>query len=328
MKSLNLLAKTIALSAILCSSQAIAQQDIANNTGPQKSFELSAEKRAIRDETDGQTHSLRIQRKQLDANLTNEQGPDASFRAMTGARGDQPNAFGMRAEDWSAAPRAAASPLVGRVTSAKDLANFDLELIVDQSLSMRRRDCPGRTSRWDWCGMQLSNLSDQLAPYAPRGFTLTTFASEFQSYQNATARDVQQLFSGFRLGSGTRLAGPLDARLGHYFQTRNAHSKPLLIVVITDGVPSPATEPMLVAGTLIAATRRMVRPDEVTVVFFQIGGGDQLGRFFLSQMDNTLVAAGAKYDIVRSVPFEQLERFGLTQSLVAAVRNFAQPANR
>jgi hypothetical protein len=214
------------------------------------------------------------------------------------------------------------------VRTVKDLANFDLELIVDQSLSMRRRDCPGGTSRWEWCGLQLRNLSDQLSTYAPRGFTLTTFASDFASYPNATTGHVQQLFANSQLATGTRLSRPLQSRMSHYFANRNTNSKPLLICVITDGVPTPATETMLVTQSLISATRHMQKPNDVTVVFFQVGGANFLGRLFLNQMDHSLVKAGAKFDIVETVSFEQLQYQGLTESLVRAVRNFGRQANK
>lgn len=305
----------------------LAAQVCAQNTNQPTQptpFELSAEKHGIKDE-DGQ--GLRIHRRQAVQDAYGAPPlPPASYQMPARAREDA-NGFNMRAEDWTLQPRveAASTSLSGAtVRTVRDLANFDLELIVDESLSMRRRDCPGGTSRWEWCGLQLSNLSNQLSPYAPRGFTLTTFASRFESYPNSTGAHVQQLFANPRLSSGTKLSRPLGARLSNYFASRNSKSRPLLLVVITDGVPVPATEPFLVTETLIAATRRMSRPNEITVVFFQIGGSDFFGRLFLNQMDNTLVRAGAKYDIVRTVSFERLQQQGLTASLIAAVRDFRQ----
>ncbi len=321
----------ICLAALpIWSAQAHAQSDIeANGRKPKSAFELSAERRHINDDASGPQQSLRIQRRQLNGNACDEPKPDQTYRTTAAARKDA-NSFGLHADDWTTqTPAPSQTPMtMTTVRTVKELANFDLELIVDESLSMRHRDCPGGTSRWEWCGIQLGNLSNQLSSYAPRGFTLTTFASQFESYPNATSGDVQQLFANPQLGSGTRLSRPLEARLGHYFANRSEHSKPLLIVVITDGVPSPAIEPLLVTRTLIAATHRVVKPNEVTVVFFQVGGGDFMGRIFLNQLDNSLVSAGAKFDIVRTVPFEQLQQQGLTASLVGALRNFGRQATR
>lgn len=304
---------------------------------PNSTFKLNAE----------QQHQLpgegvRIQRNRLAAGASQQVMPAQPLNAMTGAQSDS-NKFGLRADDWAAKPKAVSAPLSATVSKSKpltasaaqqrtitvkELANFDLELIVDQSQSMKRRDCPGGASRWEWCGMQLSNLSNQLSAHSPRGFTLTTFASEFQSYPNATEGDVQRLFGYAQLASGTRLSRPLGARLGHYFANRTANSKPLLIVVITDGAPTPAQDGVLVAGNLISASRQITRPGEVNVVFFQIGGGDPFGRIFLNQMDHSLVRAGAKHDIVQTVSFEQLQRQGLTNSLVNAIRSFRTQSSR
>ena len=207
--------------------------------------------------------------------------------------------------------------------SVQLLSNFDLELIVDSSLSMRRRDCPNFLSRWDWCGMQTKELSRSLAPFLPSGLTLTEFASEYQVYPNSSPSRINDLFENPDFMWGTRLAEPLQDRLDKFFARRRPGSKPMLIAVITDGVPSPKYEPRLVVQTLVNATKRMHDVSEVTVVFFQIGGSDEKGRRFLSELDYNLVKYGARFDIVRTVSFEYLQKVGLSQALVQTVQNFA-----
>lgn len=207
--------------------------------------------------------------------------------------------------------------------SVQLLSNFDLELIVDSSNSMRRRDCPGFLSRWEWCGMQTRALSRDLAPFVPKGLTLTSFASEYQVYPNSSASRINDLFENPDFMWGTKLAEPLQDRLGNFFARRRPGSKPMLIAVITDGVPAPRYEPMLVVQTLVNATKRMHDAKEVTVVFLQIGGADEKGRRFLGELDYNLVKYGARFDIVRTVSFEHLQKVGLSQALVQAVQDFA-----
>lgn len=263
---------------------------------------------------------------QLGVEKREYRAPGAALQAGVGT-----GTAGLRAEVPTMAPvpmnalrisRDTGKPLKGAVF-AKSLAQYDVEIIVDESLSMRKRDCPGGASRWEWCGQQLQDLSDQMRPIAPRGFTLTTFAGAFQTYRNATGNDLRELFAYPNFNPGTRLSQPLNARFGSYFANRAPSSKPLLLVVITDGVPHPRMEPYLVARSLINASNHITNAREVTVVFFQIGGTDRVGRWFLEQMDNDLTANGAKYDIVRVVSFEKLQRQGLTQALVSTVSNFA-----
>ncbi|MCC7531660.1 MAG: hypothetical protein IT342_24365, partial [Candidatus Melainabacteria bacterium] len=50
-------------------------------------------------------------------------------------------------------------------TNVRLLSEYDVELIVDSSQSMRKIDCPGGLSRWNWCGIQAKHLGRQLAPY-------------------------------------------------------------------------------------------------------------------------------------------------------------------
>jgi len=88
-------------------------------------------------------------------------------------------------------------------------------------------------------------------------------------------------------------------------------------------VPVPQYEPPMVIETLMQATKKINDPHEVTVVFFQIGGGDRKGRYFLQQLDNNLVNFGARYDIVQTVPFERLEQIGLAAALVETIKDFA-----
>lgn len=298
------------------------RQQGAMSTPP---FKLGVEKRHFASPEDPQSQgaSLRISRDKLQLNAqTPMVAPPIKQNSVTPLNASD---FALRAQQANLDGAAESSaPLKGNASFGKILANYDIELIVDESMSMRKRDCPGRLSRWEWCGTELGDLSRQLAPYAPRGFTLTTFASLFDTYENSNPREVQELFANPQFNLGTRLSGPLNARLNNYFARRSSGSRPLLIVVITDGVPHPRMEPDRVAQALINASHRVRRPNEVTVVFFQIGGADRFGRYFLDQMDNALVANGASCDIVRTVFFEQLYQQGLTRSLVASIRHFAQ----
>lgn len=245
---------------------------------------------------------------------TTRQGP------LTGNANNQAFNMGAPMLDISAFQN---PPLSGAVNKIQLLADYDIELILDSSMSMRQADCPGGLSRWTWCGVQAGQLARQLAPFVRKGFTITTFAGDYDVYENATPGNITYLFQNTRLSMGTRMAEPLQDRLGAYFNKRAPGSKPLLVAVISDGVPVPAYEPRMVAEVLIAASKRMKNPNEVIVVFFQIGSSNFKGRQFLYDLDNRLVRYGARYDLVRNVPFEQVVQVGLAQALVDSIRDFA-----
>jgi hypothetical protein len=204
------------------------------------------------------------------------------------------------------------------------LANYNLELIVDHSMSMRTMDCPGPLSRWNWCGLQAHDLASQLTPFLPTGLTITPFARQYDVYPHASAQNIAELFDTIGFQLGTRLAEPLSDRLNNYFAQRKKGSKPMLIAVITDGVPVPKYEPQMVVDTLVAATKRMRNPHEVTVVFFQIGGGDRKGKLFLHDLETNLVNYGARYGIVQVISFDRLQQIGLARALVETVQDFAR----
>src|SRR5262249_22189945 len=125
----------------------------------------------------------------------------------------------------------------------KLLANYNIVLIVDRSMSMRERDCPDGLSRWEWLGVQAANLATSVSPYVPNGLTIVPFATEYDVFENAKAQDIDDIFNGVGQQFGTRLFEPLADRIDNYFTHKTAHEKPLLIVVLTDGVPVPKIEP-------------------------------------------------------------------------------------
>lgn len=205
--------------------------------------------------------------------------------------------------------------------TARFLSKYDVELIVDASMSMRKRDCPGFLSRWDWCGYQSIELARQLAPFASQGITLTSFNRNFTVFEHQNPQQLTTLFERTPLALNTRLAEPLADRLNDYLVHRGS-ARPRLIAVITDGVPRPFEQAQMVEDVLIHASKMIKDPRELTVVFFQIGGRDLLGQEFLGEIDNKLVARGARFDIVQTVSFEHLQQVGLAQGLADAIRSF------
>jgi hypothetical protein len=209
--------------------------------------------------------------------------------------------------------------------NARLLANYNLELIVDRSNSMKKLDCPDGLSRWAWCGVQAADLSRALTPFTPNGLTIIPFATEYHVFEHATTANVFQLFNNIALQNGTRLYEPLTERLDNYFAHKNPNTKPLLIVIVTDGLPVPRFEPSLVRNALIEASRKMTGPNDVTVLFCQIGGDDRAGERYLTDLDQNLTSYGARYHFVHLIPFERLQQAGLGPSLVASIQQFGPP---
>jgi hypothetical protein len=215
-------------------------------------------------------------------------------------------------------------PIIDVNSPLRILANYQLELIVDQSLSMGKNDCPGGLSRWDWCGVQAADLSRAISSFVPEGLTITPFNEGFRVHKNVSPQDIVTLFQTGRRHWGTELAEPLADRLNSFFKNRSKNPKPLLIAVITDGIPVPPPEPEMVIQELVKASKRMSNPFEVTVVFFQIGGNDRFGHKYLQYLDQNLFRDGARFHLVHTFPFEQLQQIGLANALVQTMQTYGQ----
>lgn len=218
--------------------------------------------------------------------------------------------------------------LKGRTEDQKvieTLSKYNFEIIIDRSMSMTIPDCPGRLSRWDWCGNQAVDIARGLSRYSADGLTITRFARQFDVDEHASVPRVVDLLSRHDFQFGTQLSEPLAARLDRFLSKHRSGDKPLLIAVITDGEPRPLPQPTMVIETLIKASQRMKGPGEVTVVFLQVGGDDPWGRQYLQSLATNLVKNGARYPYVRVKTFEELLDVGLAQALVEAVEQYAQP---
>jgi hypothetical protein len=239
----------------------------------------------------------------------------------------------VRKEDMlkaEAAAKADNKPKIASVTSSRfnlqakkdSLSDYRIELIVDRSNSMHKTDCPGGLSRWEWVGMQSSNMAASLAPMVPKGLTIVPFATDYDVFEHATASSIDHIFNSIHLQLGTRLYEPLADRLDRYLLHKTPDSKPLLIVVITDGRPSPKFETETVRNELIAASRRMTSPGDITVIFCQIGSGDPVGESYLRSLDTDLVSQGARYHFVHTLSFDQLTSGGLGRALSSAIKKY------
>ena len=217
------------------------------------------------------------------------------------------------------------------------LAAHDIVLVVDKSSSMATPDCPtggsgpsalgmvsafafgsaglldSAASRWNWCLRQTVHMAKQTEGALANGFTVILFSSHFEVFQHVTVQQLGNIFRENHPGGHTLLAQPLAASFDDYFRRKRiGNVKPLLVGVITDGCP---TEPDAAREAIISATHQVRNPNEITVIFFLIGGDDPHGERFVWDLCHNLVRKGARYPIVKAVPFNELEQVGLARAL-------------
>ena len=205
----------------------------------------------------------------------------------------------------------------------QQLTQYNVQIIMDRSLSMQARDCPLQLSRWDWCGAQAAQIAKGLEPFVTNGLTLIPFNHGFDVYEKATPHNIIDVFNdhGFKLG--TYLYEPLANRFDEFFKNAETRKKPLLLVVITDGEPWPNPQPEQVKAELVNASQRMANPNELIVVFLQIGDNDQHGRDYLVDLGVNLTGQGARYQYVHTRTFDELKQTGLANAIVSTVEQYA-----
>lgn len=198
------------------------------------------------------------------------------------------------------------------------LANRDYTLIIDKSGSMAQRDQIGGRSRWAAAREGSQAFAAKCEQLDADGMTLYVFGSRFRRYDNVSAARVERVFEENEPCGGTDLAGVLSHAFDAYFARKSkGRAKPETIVVLTDGEPD---DQRAVIKTIVAASRRIERDEELAVSFVQVGK-DECARRFLKLLDDELVSAGAPFDICDTVTLDEAEELGLTDVLLSAIHD-------
>ncbi|MBU6454794.1 MAG: hypothetical protein KGS72_23705 [Cyanobacteria bacterium REEB67] len=238
-----------------------------------------------------------------------------------------------------------------------EIAKRDVIVFIDSSKSMARSIGPDARycaetkvpsyalssegeSRWQWCSEQTDLLGKQLQNTLKDQLKVVVFSESYKEYKNVDLSSVPTFFSGTRPGGVTNATAALRSQLRGYFAARDQKKsdvRPLLVAIITDGSPD---DPMSLRQTIIDATKKMHNSAEITITFLQVGVDAKASKY-LRELDNDLVGAGntgtasdsvahksgntiaalneARYDIVTTKTFDQVNKSGLALALLDAV---------
>lgn len=197
------------------------------------------------------------------------------------------------------------------------LARHNVAIVIDRSGSMSEaafsHSNTNMESKWQWCGKQASSLAEELSRIS-RTITLATFNDSHQIRRRCDAFDVTEAFSVLKPEGFTNPSEPI----GQLLQMCQAdRGKKWIIAVVTDGLPNRGRR---LQDVIIEATRSMQDKDQITMAFLTIGDDPQ-GEALLRELDKNLVQSGAKFDIVASKSFSQVQSLGLKRALADAIRN-------
>lgn len=201
------------------------------------------------------------------------------------------------------------------IQKPKTVEEYDVVFLLDKSGSMNDMEQSVGNTRWDWCKKEILSFSALEMKNPNKRFTIGLFSNTWDIRQSCDFHQLQNAFRDNEPGGATDMGDPIQDVLNAYLS--GARAKPLLIVVMTDGEPTAGPK---VDQVIIDATKRMTKPDEVRIVFLEIGeafAGEQM----LQLLDDQLVSKGAKYDVVSHTTFRTLVKRGLKACMQEALQD-------
>ena len=185
----------------------------------------------------------------------------------------------------------------------------DYVITVDQSGSMSTDVYPGY-SRWQQGQEYVMALAKFANQYDPDGIKVITFNGRYQEFDNVTDQKVAAIFNTVSPMGGTRMAPALEAAFASYEKRKKAGetNNGEINIVLSDGEPSDRLEVM---KAIARFTQSLDTEDEYGISFIQVGN-DSGAKSFLKALDDDLVSAGAKFDIVDTKTCDEIDDQGLS----------------
>lgn len=196
----------------------------------------------------------------------------------------------------------------------KDLAKYDVMIVVDKSGSMSTADIKGGKTRWTAAQEATEALARKAAEFDDDGIDVLTFNGHVKTYKGVTPEKVTQIFTEDSPSGGTDTAAALQTAIDLHFSRPN---KPSIIAVITDG---DAGDRDAVKQVIIKASKKIQADEELGITFLQVGN-DTGARAFLKELDDGLEKQGAKFDIVDTKTFDEMEDMSLTDVLLDSLND-------
>lgn len=198
------------------------------------------------------------------------------------------------------------------------LLDKDYVIIVDKSGSMDSDVMPGYT-RWEQGQEYVTSLAKFANQYDPDGIKVITFNGRYKVYDNVSDAKVKEVFASESPVGGTVMAPPLKEAFSSYLKRKAAGetNNGEIAIVLTDGMPNDRAQVM---RAIAEFTMSLDTDDEYGISFIQVGDDKQASEF-LKALDDDLVSAGAKFDIVDTKTCDDIDSGMTAEEILVAALN-------
>jgi hypothetical protein len=206
------------------------------------------------------------------------------------------------------------------------LKDRDYTLIIAKTATEQPIRPPGFAERWEKAHAAVLSLALLCETLDPDGITLYVSCRDqdenciFRYYDHVTSTNLIEIIEENYPPHQLHLDTVLQTALDRYFE-RKASGKTKtngeMILVLLDGEPS---DRLSITKTIIEATHKMERDEELAIGLVQVGE-DYMARGFFQALDENLQSAGAKFDIVYSQVLDAIEPDCLTAFLLHVIQS-------
>jgi len=202
-----------------------------------------------------------------------------------------------------------------RSMTAALLRDRDYTVIFARSASRAERAIPGLERHWQVARQFVVALARKLDEVDPDGIAVYVACRPVKRFECPTSARAAELMRDACLAYEPGLPEALSDALEQFF-ARQATGKPRAeIIVFLDAEPC---DRRAVVRALVDATHRAEDARELAVMFVQVGE-DALTQGFLKALDEDLAAAGARFDIAKTVLVDDLAPDALEAFLLDAI---------
>ncbi len=204
----------------------------------------------------------------------------------------------------------------------KVLSGSDVVILVDISASMMENVEQAPKTKWQWCADYVSAFAIKSQPaFNKRGITMVPFNADYRVERQCSSEQVANLFRNTTPRGNTDFGSPLKQLLAEHLASDR--KRPLIIAVLTDGIPNRGPK---IEQVIIDATKAMHREGEIQITFLEIGE-EYAGTALLKYLDDYLVHDGARYDVVDAITFDELKNMNLEDALTRVIQG-EKPAGK